>query len=129
MDKDEYRRKSANLKRYMRDFPWLWGIIKKWHPDLVDIGVYYMDHQNWIDLRDQTQRIWFKIKDRSNFPYEEIIEVTPETGVYSLPELKRRFHQMSDVMAIEYIIVTYDVPRTQRKIILVFRPPKPQKVF
>ncbi|MCX6740539.1 MAG: hypothetical protein NTZ49_04910 [Candidatus Parcubacteria bacterium] len=135
MEMQKYARAWANLKKYEKDFPWLWRIIAKWHPGFVEINVCYMDYERWDNPWNHFQnwtaerRIWFKIKNQSNFTYEEVIEVTPEKGRYSLQELKTRYHQMSDVNGIEYIIVVEDIPNSERKIISIFRPPKPKKVF
>jgi hypothetical protein len=143
MDKKELQRETAKLRRLYGEFPFLSQLVTKWHPEYVDIGIYTMKQSDWLLIRRKNNstpfpptsevKIWFKIKARKGETiYDAFVPYSSLEESYNYDGVVARFRQWYgslDLQQIEYIVEETTIKTSGRKIILVFRPPKGQKIF
>jgi len=133
MDKMEDRRKKANLKRYLRDFPWLWAILQSWHHWQVEIRVHNsstLDLARLIYFPDKEIQIWVKAKNNlmgKDVPSEEMIDITPKIGQYNLVSLVAATSSRH-LIDVEFVILV-SIGNGNKYMINIFRPPNSQRFW
>lgn len=134
MDPIENRKAKARLKRYLKDFPWLWAILQRWHQWDVNVRVRQIESSSTCIMRvDYSPEIQFQFwiegentlmgKDE---PADEIRNCTPDEGTHTLHSLIAKSKD-SGCFHPEFAIYVYQ--NGNKKEIVIFRPPKPQKFF
>lgn len=136
MDKEVCQKEVAKLKRYLKDFPWLWRIRDVWCHLVVEVRVRYASAGDlWTDVvpvgRAPRVTLWFKVTEKKQG--EESDKITDYEPHYScnLRSAILNFKLTYPERKVEYVILVYDKSNTKdgKEIIVILRPPKPKKFW
>ena len=133
MERIKDAKERANMIKFLRDFPWLWGILQSWHHTRVEIEVLTCSElsQEIINFSDRKTQFWIKWSQGINreFPAERVDNLTPEQGEHGLGNIIR-VYMNCQLLAfyVEYAIVIVE-GEDEKKKITIYRPPKSQKVW
>jgi hypothetical protein len=134
MDNVIDEKRKAALKKYLRDFPWLWAILQKWHHWSVAIFVQYLTGAELgksINFSLANAQLWLKGKNYMmgrDTPSEQIVNCTPKEGNHSIADLLYKY-KASSPLDVEYVILVFDSEEEGKKLFTIYRPPASQKVW
>lgn len=111
---------AGNAKRIMKEFPWLWGIFRRWNFSNFMVVIGTATGELMLNKIDKPTELWVKLSDTKTG--EEILKKIPsdkKSGIAKLICLDRDVCNSGVVL--EYFAIAYNSPNYKR--ITVYRSP------